>query len=102
MGTHTSEFDETKYSSDNGTGPSEMKDELKTRIGSRVQSMLDNASERLSGATTRVRSAASTARTTAGEKVDSMGELMRRHPIATIAIGLGVGYILGRVMAARR
>lgn len=101
MGTLTSDFNESTFSSDNGTSASEMKDELKS-IGSRVQSMLDSASERLSGAKTRVRSAASTARTTAGEKVETLGDLMHRHPLATIAIGLGVGYILGRVMAARR
>ncbi len=102
MGTLSSDINESTFSSDNGTSASEMKDELKSRIGSRVQSMLDGASERLSGAKTRVRSAASTARTTAGEKVESMGDLMHRHPLATIAIGLGVGYLLGRFMAARR
>lgn len=101
MATLSSDSKETGFSGDNGTSASEMKDELKTRIGSRVQSMLDGASEKFSGAKARVSSAASTARSTAGEKVESMGDLMHRHPLATIAIGLGVGYILGRVMARR-
>ncbi len=96
MGTLTNESPDTSFSSDNGTTTT---GELKEKISSRVQSMLDGASEKLSGAKARVSSAASTARSTAGEKVESVGDLMHRHPIATIAIGLGVGYILGRIMA---
>ena len=100
MGT-LGEFPDTTFSSDNGTSVSEVKEELKARIGSRVQSMLDGASEKLSGAKARVSSAASTARVTAGEKVETIGDQMHKHPLATIAIGLGVGYILGRLMARR-
>jgi ElaB/YqjD/DUF883 family membrane-anchored ribosome-binding protein len=96
MGTISNEFPDTSFSSDNGTTA-----ELKEKIGTRVQSMLDGASEKLSGARSRVSSAASSARTTAGEKVESMGEMRHRHPLVTIAIGLGVGYILGRLMARR-
>jgi ElaB/YqjD/DUF883 family membrane-anchored ribosome-binding protein len=101
MGTLSNEFPDTSFSSDNGTSAAEVKEDLKARIGTRVQSMLDGASEKLSGAKTRVSSAASTARTTAGEKVETIGDLMHRHPLATIAIGLGAGYILGRLMARR-
>ncbi|HUQ05129.1 MAG TPA: DUF883 C-terminal domain-containing protein [Kofleriaceae bacterium] len=97
MGTLSNEFPDTSFSSDNGTTATA--GELKEKISSRVQSMLDGASEKLSGAKARVSSAASTARTTAGEKVESVGDIMHRHPIATIAIGLGVGYIIGRLMA---
>lgn len=101
MATLSSESPGTTFSTDNGTSAAEIKDDLKSRIGSRVQSMLDGASEKFSGAKARVSSAASTARTTAGEKVEFMGGVMHRHPLATIAIGLGVGYILGRLMARR-
>jgi ElaB/YqjD/DUF883 family membrane-anchored ribosome-binding protein len=98
MATLSNEFPDTSFSSDNGTASSTA-GELKDRISSRVQTMLDGASEKLSGAKAKVSSAASTARSTAGEKVESIGDVMHRHPIATIAIGLGVGYILGRLMA---
>ena len=102
MATLSSEFPDTTFSADNGTSTAaDVKDDLKNRIGSRVQTMLDGASEKLSGAKSRVTSAASTARATAGEKVETMGDLMHRHPLATIAIGLGAGYILGRLMARR-
>ena len=96
MGTLSTEFPDTSFTPDNGTTTTS---ELKDKISSRVQTMLDGASEKLSGAKARVTSAASSARSTAGEKVESVGDLMHRHPIATIAIGLGVGYILGRIMA---
>lgn len=99
MGTLSSDTPDTSFSSDNGTSAGA--GELKDRISSRVQSMLDEASEKLTGAKTRVTSAASSARATAGAKVESMGDIMHRHPLATIAIGLGAGYILGRLMARR-
>lgn len=101
MATLSNEFPDTSFSSDNGTSAADIKDELKSKIGARVQTMLDGASEKFSGAKARVSSAASTARATAGEKVETMGDLMQKHPIATIAIGLGVGYVLGRLMARR-
>jgi len=101
MATISTEFPDTSSSGDNGTSATDIKEELKSRIGSRVQTMLDGASEKLSGAKARVSSAASTARATAGEKVDTMGDMMQKHPLATIAIGLGVGYVLGRLMARR-
>jgi ElaB/YqjD/DUF883 family membrane-anchored ribosome-binding protein len=99
MGTLSNEFPtDTTFSSDNGTSTAS---ELKDRIGTRVQTMLDQASEKLSGAKARVSTAASSARSTAGAKVETMGDMMHKHPLATIAIGLGAGYILGRIMARR-
>lgn len=99
MGTLSNEFPpDTSFSADNGASTAT---ELKDKISSRVQTMLDGASEKLAGAKARVSSAASTARTTAGEKVETVGDLMHKHPLATIAIGLGAGYILGRLMARR-
>jgi ElaB/YqjD/DUF883 family membrane-anchored ribosome-binding protein len=99
MGTLGSEFPDTSFSSDNGT--SAAKDHLTSRIGSRVQTMLENASEKFSGARSTVSSAASKARVQAGEKVETVGGIMHKHPLATIAVGLGVGYVLGRLMARR-
>ena len=102
MGTLTSEFPETSFTGDNGARASDVKEHLTSRIGSRVQSMLEGASEKLSGARSSVSSAASRARVQAGDKIETVGGIMHKHPIATIAIGLGVGYVLGRLMAARR
>lgn len=101
MATLSNEFPDTSFSSDNGAKAGDEKEHLTSRIGSRVQSMLDGASEKLSGARSSVSSAASRARATAGDQVESMGGIMHKHPIATIAVGLGVGYIIGRLMARR-
>ena len=101
MGTLSSEFPpDTSFSADNGTSAG-AKDHLTSRIGTRVQSMLEGASEKLSGARSTVSSAATKARAQAGEKVETVGGIMHKHPLATIAIGLGVGYVLGRLMARR-
>jgi ElaB/YqjD/DUF883 family membrane-anchored ribosome-binding protein len=102
MATLGSEFPETSFSSDNGaTRAADVKEHLTSRIGSRVQSMLENASEKFSGAKSSVSSAASKARVQAGDKIETVGGIMHKHPLATIAIGLGAGYLLGRLMARR-
>lgn len=68
-------------------------------IGDRIQHALDDAQSRLSDAGQRLSRATTKARDFAGEKVDTLGDIMQKHPLATIAIGLGVGYVIGRLMA---
>ena len=68
-------------------------------IGERIQSALDDAQTRLSDAGQRLSRSAARAREMATQRIDSLGELMQRHPVATIAVGLGVGFVLGRLMA---
>ncbi|HVK73638.1 MAG TPA: hypothetical protein VM734_09965 [Kofleriaceae bacterium] len=70
-----------------------------SEIGERIQGALDDAQSRLSDAGARLTRSASRARELASERVESLTELMQRHPIATIAIGLGVGFVIGRLMA---
>lgn len=101
MATINTEF--PKDFSDNGT-TKEVKDQvehLTAKIGARVQTMLDGAQEKLSGAKDTAFSAASRARASAGDKVDTLGSMMQKHPIATIAIGCAAGYLLGRLTARR-
>ncbi len=33
--------------------------------------------------------------------VNDLGGLMRRHPLATVAVGLGIGYLLARLLHRR-
>lgn len=32
-----------------------------------------------------------------GKRVDNLGKLMKNHPLLTIGIGLGAGYLLARI-----
>ena len=32
------------------------------------------------------------------ERVDALGELIRKHPLAAVGIGLGVGYLIARLV----
>ena len=32
------------------------------------------------------------------KRIDNLGKLMKKHPIASIAIGLGAGYLLARLI----
>jgi CheY-like chemotaxis protein len=70
-------------------------------LGARVHTMIDGARDRVTGAGHRVAEAATRARSFAGDNVDSLGGVMGRHPLVTIALGLGLGYFLGRMMARR-
>ncbi|MBA2541665.1 MAG: hypothetical protein H0V17_18620 [Deltaproteobacteria bacterium] len=33
-----------------------------------------------------------------GKSVDTLGKLMKKHPLVAIAIGLGLGYALARII----
>lgn len=33
-----------------------------------------------------------------GKRVDALGAMMKRHPFASIGIGLGAGYVLARII----
>ena len=35
---------------------------------------------------------------TLGKRIDRLGALMKKHPIAALAIGLGTGYLLARIL----
>ncbi len=49
----------------------------------------------------RVEDLAGRAKQHAQSLVQDLGGLMRRHPFATVAVGLGVGYVLARLLHRR-
>jgi len=35
---------------------------------------------------------------TLGKRVDALGAVMKKHPLAALGIGLGTGYLLARIL----
>jgi len=35
---------------------------------------------------------------TLGKRVDTLGDLMKEHPLLAVGVGLGVGYVLARII----
>ncbi len=79
--------------------PSNSLEQQGHEIGERIQGALEDAQTRLTDAGARLSKATSRARDVAGDKFESLGSLMAKHPVATVAIGLGVGFVIGRLMA---
>jgi ElaB/YqjD/DUF883 family membrane-anchored ribosome-binding protein len=93
-------------SKDNGVGGMGNRiEETANALGDRISSTISGAGERVaraaSGASDRVSSAASSAKDRGGALIDSLGTMMKQHPFATIAIGLGVGFVVAKLMARR-
>lgn len=68
-------------------------------LGDRVQSVLDDAGSKLSDAKSTVEQTARDAMSKARSGLDSASSKMQERPLLAIGIALGVGYLLGRLMA---
>jgi ElaB/YqjD/DUF883 family membrane-anchored ribosome-binding protein len=33
-----------------------------------------------------------------GKRVDSLGAIMKEHPLAAVGVGLGIGYLIARIV----
>jgi ElaB/YqjD/DUF883 family membrane-anchored ribosome-binding protein len=33
-----------------------------------------------------------------GKRVDSLGAIMKEHPLAAVGVGLGIGYLIARIL----
>jgi ElaB/YqjD/DUF883 family membrane-anchored ribosome-binding protein len=66
-----------------------MTDSLEQELTSKMRHVIDEA-------TTRAAQIASRAKGVVTSRASSMSTLMREHPMATIAVGLAVGYLLSR------
>jgi len=69
------------------------------KMSDRVKDVLDDAETRLGDAGSKVSRFTSKARKQAGVGVEKFEDLVEAHPIAMVCAGLGIGYILGRIMA---
>lgn len=64
---------------------------MSTTIKPATKTELHDAGEQLAG----IRDAAVES---VGKRVEALGALIKEHPIAAVGIGLGVGYILARIL----
>ena len=58
----------------------------------------DRINERIQEATERLAELKDDVAKNLGRRVDSLGTLMKNHPFAAIGIGLGLGYLLARLL----
>lgn len=68
-------------------------------LGDRVQTILDDAGSKLSDARSTVEQTARDAMHKARGGLDTASARMQERPLLAIGIALGVGYIIGRLMA---
>ena len=79
--------------------PGNSLEETSHQIGERIQGALEDAQTRLTEAGQKLSRATSRAKDLASDRAESLATLMSEHPVATIAVGLGVGFLIGRLMA---
>jgi ElaB/YqjD/DUF883 family membrane-anchored ribosome-binding protein len=75
---------------------------ISEQIGDRASNLIGRAQERASELTHRAQEVAHRAQEAAGDYVDSTGKLIRRYPIQSVLIGLGVGILAGVLLSPRR
>ena len=70
-------------------------------LSERLHDAREKVSHVFDDATSRASKMASRAKDVASSKASSASGLMREHPIATIAIGLGIGYLAAMILRRR-
>jgi ElaB/YqjD/DUF883 family membrane-anchored ribosome-binding protein len=58
----------------------------------------DNLASRLQDAGERIIEFKDETTKTLGKRIDAMGALMKKHPIAALGLGVGTGYLLARIL----
>jgi ElaB/YqjD/DUF883 family membrane-anchored ribosome-binding protein len=61
----------------------------------------DGLSERMRDASERVIEFKDEAARGFGKRIDALGALMKKHPLLSIGIGFGVGYLMARIIRRR-
>ncbi|MGE0546318.1 MAG: hypothetical protein AB7O24_08370 [Kofleriaceae bacterium] len=63
----------------------------------RVQDVIGNVADRVGHVAERVGDAGGRMKDSASRRIETVGDLISKHPIAALAIGLGVGYLFARI-----
>jgi ElaB/YqjD/DUF883 family membrane-anchored ribosome-binding protein len=58
----------------------------------------DGISQRLEEAGARLVELRDEAAINLGNRVDSLGKVIRKHPLAAVGVGFGLGYLLARIV----
>ena len=75
---------------------------VKDTVGDVASSVATTAEDAWDSTRDGVRRAASTVSHTAGDAWEDLTGLMRRYPFGTLCVGIGVGFLLSRVLEVRR
>ena len=67
------------------------------KIADRLHNAVDQASDKASDFASRARSSFDSARSSVGGWLSDLTAMMERRPIATLFIGVGVGYMLAKL-----
>jgi hypothetical protein len=69
-----------------------------TTLAKQISKQADHIVDAMRGAGERIIDLKGDAAKTLDKRTTALGKLMRKHPVAAIAIGLGAGYMIARVM----
>ena len=74
-----------------------MSDDARKLEELREEMEADKMPDAVTGLPGRAQEAAHQAATQASQQMDTLGGVIREHPLTAVAIGLGVGYLLGHL-----